>query len=53
MINKKGDILCELIDVCCGVGFYIVNDENELFYIDIRNNIKKFLMDLKVFIIFM
>lgn len=47
-----GDILCELMDVCSGVGFYIVNDVNELFYIDIKNNINKFLIVLKGYIIF-
>lgn len=47
-LNKqKGDILCELTDVCSGVGFHTVNNENELFYIDTKNNIKKLSADLK------
>lgn len=53
LTNKKGDILCELTDVCCGVGFHTVNDENELLYIDTRNNIKKLSTDLKAPTIFM
>lgn len=51
-INIKGDILCGLIDVCSGDGFYVVNNENELFYIDVENDIKKFLKDLKILIKF-
>lgn len=41
LTNRKGDILYELTDVCSGVGFHTVNNENELFYIDTKNNIKK------------
>lgn len=52
LTNKKGDILCELTDVCCGVGFHTVNGENELLYIDTRNNIKKVSTDLKAPTIF-
>lgn len=47
LTNRKGDILCEMTDVCSGVGFHTVNDENELFYIDTENNIKKHSTDLK------
>lgn len=47
LTNKMGDILCELTGVCSGVGFHTVNDENELLYIDTRNNINKLSTDLK------
>lgn len=41
LTNTKGDILCGLTDVCSGDGFHAVNNENELFFIDAENDIKK------------
>lgn len=47
LTNTKGDILCGLTDVCSGDGFHAVNNENELFFIDAENDIKKLSKDLK------
>lgn len=52
LTNKMDDILCELTDVCSGVGFHTVNDENELLYIDTKNNINKLSTVLKGHTIF-
>lgn len=49
-INKIGDDEYYLSGK--GIGFYIVNNKGELFYIDSSSNISKFLKDLKIFIIF-
>lgn len=48
-INKIGDDEYYLSGK--GIGFYIVNNKGELFYIDSSSNISKFLKDLKIFII--
>lgn len=50
-INKIGDDEYYLSGK--GIGFYIVNNKGELFYIDSSSNISKFLKDLKIFIIFL
>lgn len=50
--NMKGDFLDELCDLNGGVGFYIVNNKGELFYIDSKNNINRYFMDWKSGIIF-
>lgn len=50
--NMKGDFLDELCDLNGGVGFYIVNNKGELFYIDSKNNINRYFMDGKSGIIF-
>lgn len=49
-INKIGDDEYYLSGK--GIGFYIVNNKGELFYIDSSSNISKFLKDLKIFVIF-
>lgn len=49
-INKIGDDEYYLSGY--GIGFYIVNNKGELFYIDSSSNISKFLKDLKIFVIF-
>lgn len=49
IINKIGDDEYYLSGK--GIGFYIVNNKGELFYIDSSSNISKFLKDLKIFII--
>lgn len=50
--NMKGDFLDKLCDLNGGVGFYIVNNKGELFYIDSKNNINRYFMDWKSGIIF-
>lgn len=52
-ISIVGEILYYLDDICrYGNGFYILNSENELFYINENYDIKKKLWDLSMIIIF-
>lgn len=54
LINKVGEILYYLEDLCYKIyfGFYVVNREDELFYIDEEYNIIKLLRDMDRVILF-
>lgn len=46
--NLRGDILDQLNYICSGVAFHTANTEGELFFIDSKNNVRKYSMDQKI-----